>query len=82
VPPEIEYAQAEGASIAYQTVGRGPLDLVFVPGFDLGADTHAGSGRIALATAQAVKQEARRRADTGLFFGHIAYASLVARRPE
>jgi pimeloyl-ACP methyl ester carboxylesterase len=33
VRPEIEYAQAESASIAYQTVGRGPLDLVFVPGF-------------------------------------------------
>jgi len=49
---------------------------------DLGADTLAGSGRIAEATAHALKQEARRRADTGLFFGHIAYASLVARRPE
>jgi pimeloyl-ACP methyl ester carboxylesterase len=33
VRPEVEYAHVEGASIAYQVLGRGPLDLVFVPGF-------------------------------------------------
>jgi hypothetical protein len=33
-----------------------------------------GRGRTAL------KAEARRRAATGEFFGHIAYASLVSRR--
>jgi hypothetical protein len=49
---------------------------------DLGADTLAGSGRIGSETAHALKQEARRRADAGLFFGHIAYASLLARRSE
>jgi SAM-dependent methyltransferase len=49
---------------------------------DLGADTLASSGRIASATAHALKQEARRRVDAGLFFGHVAYASLVAQRPS
>jgi ubiquinone/menaquinone biosynthesis C-methylase UbiE len=47
---------------------------------DLGADALASSGRVAPATAEALKQEARRRAAAGTFFGHIAYASLVARR--
>ncbi len=32
-------------------------------------------------TAAAPKNEARRRAVTGTFFGHIAYASLIAHKP-
>ncbi len=31
--PDIRYAKSEGASIAYQVVGNGPTDLVFVPDF-------------------------------------------------
>jgi class 3 adenylate cyclase len=31
--PEIAYARSEGAAIAYQMIGDGPLDLVFVQGF-------------------------------------------------
>jgi len=31
---------------------------------------------------QAGTDEARRRAEAGRFFGHIAYASTIARRPE
>ena len=31
--PEIRYAKSGTVRIAYQTVGSGPLDLVFVPGF-------------------------------------------------
>jgi hypothetical protein len=34
-----------------------------------------------LAEAQALKAEARRRVAAGEFFGNIAYASLIARRP-
>ena len=30
---ETHYAESDGASIAYQVHGEGPLDLVFVPGF-------------------------------------------------
>ena len=30
-PPEVQYAQSGDVSIAYQVVGEGPVDLVFVP---------------------------------------------------
>jgi pimeloyl-ACP methyl ester carboxylesterase len=33
VPPETRYAKSGDVHIAYQIVGRGPLNLVFVPGF-------------------------------------------------
>jgi len=33
VPPVTSYAVAEGVHIAYQTLGDGPRDLLFVPGF-------------------------------------------------
>lgn len=32
--------------------------------------------------AEALKDEGRRRAADGVFFGHIAYASLIARRVD
>jgi hypothetical protein len=40
----------------------------------------AAEGRIGLELSAALKGEASRRAEAGLFFGHIAYASLVARK--
>jgi SAM-dependent methyltransferase len=57
------------------------------PGFmlsswvDLGADALVASGRIGADVAVALKAEARRRVATGEYFGHIAYVSLVARKP-
>jgi ubiquinone/menaquinone biosynthesis C-methylase UbiE len=48
---------------------------------DRGADMLCSSGRVSAATAAALKAEARRRAETGAFFAHIAYVSLTARRP-
>jgi SAM-dependent methyltransferase len=48
---------------------------------DVGADTLAAQGIISAATASALKAEARHRARSGRFFGHIAYASMLARRP-
>src|SRR6266511_5773726 len=33
VQPETHYAKSGDVSIAYQVVGEGPFDLVFVPGF-------------------------------------------------
>lgn len=48
---------------------------------DRGADALAAAGRIGPELAAALKAEARRRAETGTFFGHIAYASLTARKP-
>jgi ubiquinone/menaquinone biosynthesis C-methylase UbiE len=57
------------------------------PGFmlsswvDLGADALVGSGRMGPDTGTALKAEARRRVANGQYFGHIAYMSLVARKP-
>jgi ubiquinone/menaquinone biosynthesis C-methylase UbiE len=45
-----------------------------------GADALAAAGRIGPQTAAALKAEAHRRVAAGQFFGHIAYASLVARK--
>ena len=56
-------------------------DGYMVTVIDRGADTLAAAGQIGSELATALKAEARRRGATGAFFGHIAYASLIARRP-
>lgn len=33
MPPRTQYARSGGIHIAYQVVGDGPLDLVYVPGW-------------------------------------------------
>jgi SAM-dependent methyltransferase len=48
---------------------------------DLGADVLVGQGTLLPPTGEALKAEARQRVATGRFFGHIAYASLLATRP-
>ena len=48
---------------------------------DRGADALVAAGTIGAALASALKQEARRRVTAGSFFGHVAYASLTARKP-
>lgn len=47
---------------------------------DRGADILHASGVIGNEMAAASKAEARRRVNAGTFFGHIAYASLIARK--
>jgi SAM-dependent methyltransferase len=47
---------------------------------DVGADRLATTETVSTTTAAALKAEARDRADRGRFFGHIAYASLLATR--
>ena len=47
---------------------------------DRGADALVAAGDLGAEAAIALEAEARRRATTGEFFGHIAYASLVARK--
>ncbi|MGE3797374.1 MAG: methyltransferase domain-containing protein [Thermomicrobiales bacterium] len=49
---------------------------------DRGADMLCASGVIGEALAAALKAEARSRADSGCFFGHVSYGSLVARKPK
>jgi SAM-dependent methyltransferase len=57
------------------------------PGFmlaswvDLGAGALVASGRLDAEAAAALKAEARRRAASGEYFGHIAYLSVTARKP-
>lgn len=48
---------------------------------DRGAMAQAGAGRVGDGLVEALKAEARRRVDAGTFFGHIAYASVIARTP-
>ena len=61
---------------------EGPAPGFMLSGWvDLGADALVTSGRIGVDMAAALKAEARRRVASGDFFGHIAYVSLVARKP-
>jgi ubiquinone/menaquinone biosynthesis C-methylase UbiE len=53
----------------------------FLATIQLGAEALAAAGTIASATAQALATEGERRVRAGTFFGHIAYASLLARTP-
>jgi ubiquinone/menaquinone biosynthesis C-methylase UbiE len=48
---------------------------------DRGADVLASMGRIGKETAEALKAEARRRSASGTWFGHIAFASILSRKP-
>ena len=47
---------------------------------DRGADALAHTGQIGQPLAEALKAEARRRAEAHQFFGHIGYTSLIAER--
>jgi hypothetical protein len=42
----------------------------------------AARGEIDAEAAAALKREARRRVEAGTFFGHIAYGSVIARKPR
>jgi ubiquinone/menaquinone biosynthesis C-methylase UbiE len=59
-----------------ETEGEGYMLTVV----DRGADILQSSGQIGSDTARALKAEARRRLSRGIFFGHIAYGSLIARK--
>ena len=47
MPPQTHYAKSAEVNIAYQVVGDGPLDLVFVPGFISHLDLQWADPRIA-----------------------------------
>lgn len=46
-----------------------------------GADAMLTAGSIGADAAAALKAEAQRRSQAGEFFGHVAYASVIGRRP-
>lgn len=59
------------------------IDPIYMLGHaERGAELLAQQGVIGEPLAEALKQEARRRAAEGRFFGHIAYGSAVARKPD
>jgi ubiquinone/menaquinone biosynthesis C-methylase UbiE len=72
------FAVAGFRSHGYVEAVEGSYMLTIV---DRGADLLHGFGQIGEETAAALKAEARRRSATGAFFGHIAYGSLIARKP-
>jgi len=47
MPPETRYARSGEVNIAYQVVGDGPIDLVFVPGFVSHLDLQWADPRVA-----------------------------------
>lgn len=63
-------------SHGYVETGRPDYLLTII---DRGADAMATAGVLGRPAAEALKAEARRRVAQGLFFGHIAYASVIAR---
>jgi arsenite methyltransferase len=46
-----------------------------------GADALAGRGVVSVDLAESLKREGHRRVTAGSFFGHIAYVSVVAKKP-
>jgi ubiquinone/menaquinone biosynthesis C-methylase UbiE len=66
----------EFRSHGYATIADGYMTTVLERGVDL----LEGRGTIGTELARALKAEGRRRIEAGSFFGHIAYASLTARR--
>jgi hypothetical protein len=47
---------------------------------DRGAAAVVAAGTVSAEAGEALKAEARRRVSAGIFFGHIAYASVIGRR--
>jgi len=72
------FADAELRGHAYTSATGTDYFLALV---DRGADALAASGTVTAELAAALKAEGRARYDAGTLFGHIAYASAVARRP-
>jgi ubiquinone/menaquinone biosynthesis C-methylase UbiE len=66
-------------SHSYVEAGRSDGYMLAV--VDRGADVLLAAGRVSRETAEALKGEARRRSDASEFFGHIAYASAIGRKP-
>jgi SAM-dependent methyltransferase len=48
---------------------------------DRGVDVLEAEGRLGPEAAASLKEEGRRRVEAGTFFGHVAYGSVVARKP-
>ena len=49
---------------------------------DRGADLLVANGSLSADAADALRKEARRRAEAGEFFGHITFVSTIARKRD
>jgi hypothetical protein len=65
-------------SHGYVEAPEGAYMLTWV---DRGADVLLQAGRIGEDQAEALKAEARRRSENKQWFGHIAFASILGRKP-
>jgi len=65
-------------SHGYVEAGKGGYMLSWI---ERGADVLKQTGRIGAEKAQALIDEAKRRSENGEWFGHIAFASVLARKP-
>jgi ubiquinone/menaquinone biosynthesis C-methylase UbiE len=65
-------------SHGYVEASEGAYMLTWI---ERGADALLHNGRISAETAEALKAEARRRSSAKAWFGHIAFASVLSRRP-
>ncbi len=79
-------ALAQAAGFKVQPIRSYGLIETITPGLtmswvDRGADALSAQGRIGSELAEALKAEGRRRAETGSFFGYMAYAALTAHKP-
>lgn len=66
-------------SHGYVETGEGGYMLSWI---ERGAELLQQQGRIGAAQVEAFKNEARRRSDSGSWFGHIAFASILGRKPR
>lgn len=76
---ECGFEAARFRSHGFAETTGGPYMLSVI---DRGADILHASGLIGGDLAAGLKVEARRRGEAGIFFGHIAYASLTAKKPS
>lgn len=76
---EAGFADIETRCHGYVDTAGGPYMLSII---DRGTDVLVASGELDAEGAEALKNEARRRASAGAFFGHIAYAELTATKPR
>lgn len=72
---ESGFSVAAFRSYGYTEISGGQYLLSVI---DRGADLLRSRGQIGDELAESLKREARRRVEAGTFFGHIAYASLIA----
>lgn len=76
---EAGFERAAMRSYGYVESSNGGYMLTWI---DRGADALAASGALGRDAADALKGEARRRSETGTWFGHIAFGAVIACKPR